>query len=129
MIRFLTHDEILLIHADQLLRYGGTPGIRDTGLLDSAVAQPQATFQGRYLHDDLFDMAAAYLVSLVNNHPFLDGNKRVGATAALIFLDLNGIEMTADEDDFSEMVFAIARGTLTRDMVAAFLRTHSRRER
>lgn len=74
-------------------------------------------------------MAAAYLVSLVNNHPFLDGNKRVGATAALIFLDLNGIEMTADEDDFSEMVFAIARGTLTRDMVAAFLRTHSRRER
>ena len=72
---FLTLDEVLEIHRDQIERYGGAAGIRDLGLLQSALAQPSATFGGQYLHADLHEMAAAYLYHLVQNHPFLDGNK------------------------------------------------------
>jgi death-on-curing protein len=93
---FLTLDEILEIHRDQITRYGGTTGIRDLGLLQSAAAMPAAAFEGRYLHGDLFEMAAAYLFHITCNHPFLDGNKRVGTVAAIVFLELNGLELEAD---------------------------------
>src|SRR5437867_10279787 len=86
---FLSLDEILEIHKDQIARYGGMAGIRDLGLLQSALAQPQATFGSQFLHADLIEMAAAYLFHIVQNHPFIDGNKRVGAVAALVFLQLN----------------------------------------
>jgi death-on-curing protein len=75
-IVFLTTDEALAIHRDQIARYGGSPGLRDAGLLDSALATPQTGFGGEYLRRDLFEMAAAYLLQLVKNHPFVDGNKR-----------------------------------------------------
>ena len=79
--RFLTKEYVTAIHADQINKYGGGQGLRDVGLLESALAQPRATFGGEWLHPTLFDMAAAYLFHLVENHPFLDGNKRVGAKA------------------------------------------------
>ena len=69
-----------------MARYGGLPGLRDEGLLESAVAQAVATFGGEYLHNDIFQMAAAYLFHIVQNHPFVDGNKRAGAAAAVVFL-------------------------------------------
>jgi death-on-curing protein len=124
---FLEVEDILLIHADQLERYGGLAGLRDHGLLVSAVSMPRSTYGGEFLHGDLFAMAAAYLFHLTRNHPFLDGNKRTGAAAALVFLDLHGIEVAATDDALYDLVIAVAKGDIGKDAVAAFLQTHSRR--
>src|SRR5438128_2739268 len=107
---FLTLDEVLAIHLDQLARYGGAAGVRDLGLLQSAIAQPQATFGGQFLHQDLVAMAAAYLFHIVQNHPFVDGNKRVGTVAAIVFLELNGLELDAPEDQLEALVLSVAQG-------------------
>jgi death-on-curing protein len=88
---FLTLAEVLEIHKDQIERYGGTHGIRDIGLVESALAMPRAGFGGEYLHESLLEMAAAYAYHIAENQPFLDGNKRAGLAAALVFLDINGI--------------------------------------
>ena len=124
---FLSLGEVLEIHRDQVARYGGQPGVRDVGLLQSALAMPCARFGGRYLHSDLFQMAAAYLYHIVQNHPFVDGNKRVGAVAAWVFLALNGVEITADEDAFERMVRAVAEGNAGKAVVADFFRQHVQR--
>lgn len=124
---FLEVEDILLIHADQLERYGGLAGLRDHGLLVSAVSMPRSTYGGEFLHGDLFAMAAAYLFHITRNHPFLDGNKRTGAAAALVFLDLHGIEVAATDDALYDLVIAVAKGDIGKDAVAAFLQTHSRR--
>ena len=87
---FLTLDELLTIHRDQIERYGGSEGIRDMDLLKSAIAMPAAGFGGCYVHADLCEMAAAYLFHIVRNHPFVDGNKRIGAALFLWFLEKNG---------------------------------------
>ena len=123
---FLTLLEVLEIHADQIERYGGSPGIRDAGLLESAMAMPSATFGDNYLHADLFEMAAAYLFHITMNHPFVDGNKRVGAVSALIFLAINGIEIDADEDVFEQAVLAVADGRWDKADIAAFLKENVR---
>lgn len=120
--KFLTLAEVLEIHQDQLARYGGDAGIRDVGLLKSAIAMPTTTYGGQYLHTDLFEMGAAYLFHIAQNHPFVDGNKRVGAVAALVFFILNGVNIDAEEDDLDEMVLAVARGELPKSEVAAFFR-------
>jgi death on curing protein len=122
---FLSIDEVLFIHEDQIERYGGSPEIRDPGLLASAVEQPRAMFDGRFLHADLYEMAAAYLFHIVQNHPFADGNKRAGVAAALVFLDLNGIEIQADEDVLVEHVLAVAQGRCLKPQIATFLREHA----
>ena len=119
---FLTLGEALAIHLDQCNRYGGNPGIRDLGLLKSALAMPQAGIGEQYFHEDLFDMAAAYLYHIVNNHPFADGNKRTGAVVAIVFLALNGIEACADECGFEGMIREVSEGKLRRSGVAEFLR-------
>ena len=124
---FLTLDEVIEIHRGVIERFGGSPGIRDMGLLQSAVAMPQASFIGQFLHDDLFEMAAAYLFHIVQNHPFVDGNKRVGAMAAYTFLRLNGLTLTSPDIDFETIILGVAQGKLGKAAVAEFLRTHSRR--
>lgn len=91
--KFLTLAEVVEIHADQIQRYGGEAGVRDFGLLESALAQPESSFAGEWLHRDLHDMAAAYAYHLCQNHPFVDGNKRTAITCALVFLALNGINI------------------------------------
>ena len=123
--RFLELDEILEIHRDQVERYGGVPGIRDFALLRSAVAMPTAGVAGKYLHADLIEMAAAYLFHLVMDHPFIDGNKRVGAVAALIFLELNRIDVRISEKDLFAIVSAVAKGETAKSGVAEFFRAHS----
>lgn len=123
--RFLTDEHVIAIHANQIQLYGGGMGIRDLGLLQSAVAQPKGTFDGELLHVTLFDMAAAYLFHLVENHPFLDGNKRVGAAAAITFLDLNRIEINVDEMKLAEFVLEVAQGRRDKPAIAEFFRTHS----
>lgn len=123
---FLTLDEILSLHADQISRYGGSPLVRDLGLLASAVAMPATTFGGEFLHPSLDEQAAAYLFHLVRSHPFVDGNKRTGLVAMLAFLGLNGRRLEAPDDDLTDLVLGVAEGRLTKADVAVFVRRHSR---
>ena len=123
--QFLTLDEVLALHSDQIQRYGGLQGLRDVALLSSALGTPRATFGGEFLHPTLFEMAAAYLFHLVKNHPFLDGNKRVGLAAALVFLWLNDQEIDAEETELYELVLGVVEGGVTKEEVAAFLRQHA----
>ncbi len=122
---FLDKDEVLLIHADQIERYGGALGVRDNGLLESAIAQPQATFGGQWLHPTLFEMASAYLFHLVENHPFLDGNKRVGTAAAIVFLKINGLNIQVTDEEMTNFVLEIAQGRTNKSAIAEFLRSHA----
>ena len=122
---FLNLSEVLRIHRDQMERYGGEPGIRDLGLLQSALTMPAAGFGGRFLHNDLFEMAAAYLFHITRNHPFVDGNKRTGAVCALVFLELNDMEINAGEDELVEMVTAVAEGRMEKGAIAGFFRKHA----
>ena len=126
-IEFLGLDDVLEIHRDQIERYGGSAGIRDMGLLQSAVAMPAAGFGDQYLHEDIFEMAAAYLFHITQNHAFVDGNKRTGAVAAVVFLEMNGIELNADEDNFEDLVRGVATGQSDKAAAAAFLRDNSRK--
>ena len=125
-MKFLSLTEILEIHRDQISRYGGTSGIRDIELLKSALGMPMATYCGEFLHTDVYEMAAAYLFHLVKNHPFLDGNKRAGAVAALVFLLLNGYDLNAPENDFSDMVISVAEGKIDKVDVGVFIRHWSK---
>ena len=94
---FLALEDVLEMHAAQLARYGGQDGIRDRGLLLSAMAQPELSFAGEFLHDDLFAMAAAYAFHITENQPFIDGNKRTAFQAADVFLMLNGFDLPASK--------------------------------
>ena len=124
--QFLTLDEALAIHAHQIARYGGALGVRDRGLLESALAMPAATFAGDYLHPSLPEQAAAYLFHLVKNHPFVDGNKRVGLACSLAFLRLNGIHVRATDDDLVDIVMGVAEGRRSKADVAVFFRERSK---
>ncbi|HEX9241284.1 MAG TPA: type II toxin-antitoxin system death-on-curing family toxin [Anaeromyxobacter sp.] len=122
---FLTLDEVLALHADQIERYGGASGLRDLALLESAVAAPKATFGGRHLHATVPEMAAAYVFHLAQNHPFVDGNKRVALAAGIAFLGLNDLWLEADPDDLAETVLSVARGEVTKAGLAEYLRAHA----
>ena len=122
---FLTLDEIIDIHRDQIARYGGSEGIRDFGMLQSAVAMPAAGIVGQFLHADLCEMAAAYLFHIVQNHPFIDGNKRVGAVAAYVFLALNDVRLTADQTTYADLVLSAACGKTPKSTVAEFFRANT----
>lgn len=124
-IEFLTIEDALLIHADQITRYGGAPGLRERGLLLSAIAMPASGFGGRFAHQNLFEMAAAYLFHIVQNHPFIDGNKRTGVAAALVFLELNGVSVRASNAALAELVFGVARGERRKADIAAFFEAHA----
>lgn len=121
-IIFLDVEDMLEIHALRISLYGGDPGLRDTGLLESAVAQPMASFGGEYLHAFPYDMAAAYLFHIVMNHPFIDGNKRTGAACGLAFLRMNDLPLATDISGLVEMTLAVAQGQAGKAEIAAFLR-------
>jgi death-on-curing protein len=124
---FLTLDEVIEIHRDMIERYGGSPGIRDQGLLESAVAMAQAGFGEQY--STLFEMAAAYLFHIVNNHAFVDGNKRTGAMAAFTFLKLNQISLSAGELKFERLVRETAEGKVGKERIAEFFQKNSKKRR
>lgn len=126
-IEFLSLDDVLEIHRDQIKRYGGSLGIRDMELLQSAVAMPAAGFGNEYLHKDIFEMAAAYLFHITQNHPFVDGNKRTGAVAAIVFLAMNDVEFIADEDEVEVFVRSVATGKCDKVAATAFFRSNSGR--
>ena len=120
--RFLTLDEVLAIHSDQVRQYGGSGGIRDVGLLSSALAMPRASFGGQYLHPSLHEMAAACLFHLIQNHPFIDGNERIGLAATIAFLGLNDVWLESPSEELLEMVLKVARGEIGKPEIAVFLR-------
>jgi len=123
---FLGLDEIIEIHHDQIKRYGGRPGVLDIEILKSTIAMPSATFDGNYLHTAIYEMAAAYLFHIVRNHPFVDGNKRTGAVASIVFLILNGIDFHADENDFEYIVLRTAEGKIDKATIARFFESNAR---
>jgi death-on-curing protein len=122
---FLTIEDVLELHEDQIATYGGSYGVRDQGLLESALAQPRAMYGGDYLHSDVFHMAAAYAYHLARNHPFVDGNKRIAAAAGIVFLAINGHELRADDEVLYDTMIAVATGTLEKERLADFYRRHS----
>ncbi len=123
---FLSLDDVLLIHADQIRRYGGSHGARDLSLLSSALAMPEASFGGTYFHASLAEMAAAYLFHVAKNHPFIDGNKRTALAAALAFLWVNDHEVEADEDELTELTMGVAAGRVGKAEASVSLQAHIR---
>ena len=122
--RFLSIEEVLALHAEQIRLFGGSTGLRDRGLLESAIGSAAATFDGAFLNETPFDMAAAYLYGICRNHPFLDGNKRTAVATALVFLELNGVWLEADEDVFYDLVIGVATGNVDKSTIASFLANH-----
>jgi death-on-curing protein len=117
---FLTLDEVLRLHAYQIENFGGSEGILDIGLLDSAIAMPRQGFGGTYFHPDLASMAAAYLFHIISNHAFQDGNKRTGVHAALAFLGMNGVDLILSTDEGERVALAVARHEIQKDAVIEF---------
>lgn len=121
-IAYLAIDQVLALHALQLKRYGGGKGLRDRRGLEAAVARPAVTFGGEDLYADLPAKAAALMHSLALNHPFLDGNKRVAAHAALVFLDLNGYEFSGTPEELVATTVAVAEGKVAVEALAIWFR-------
>jgi len=117
VIDFLTLEDVVQIHELQIARFGGSAGLRDLSLLESAIMQPQSSFGGAYLHQSIFEMAAAYLFHLTQNHPFIDGNKRAGLAAMLVFLELNGISIDHSTDELYDLTMKVASSELDKKMV------------
>lgn len=124
-MRFLTLIEVLELHRRVIEQSGGTLGIRDLGLLESAIAQPRMTFDGADLYPTLLEKAAALGFSMIMNHPFVDGNKRTGHAATETFLVLNGMEINASVDEQERVVLAIASGELGREAFVEWLQRHT----
>lgn len=124
---FLEVEDVLDLHAQQLVIYGGGFGVRDRSLLESAVAMPKAGFGGQFVHGDLFEMAAAYAFHIAQNQPFIDGNKRTALLAALVFLDLNGVVIKDPQEVLYDAMIAIAERRLGKVELAKVLRELSQR--
>lgn len=118
---FLDLEDVLLIHEEQLYKYGGSAGLRDKGLLESALGMPRATFGGQFVHEDLFAMAAAYAFHIAENQAFVDGNKRTGVLAAVVFLELNGYVVEEPPSRFYDAMIAIAERRLDKPGLARML--------
>ncbi len=125
LVQFIPEEIVLIIHTDLLQRYGGSAGIRDKGLLESAIAQPQMTVGGKYANKTIFDKAAAYGFHVCMNHPFVDGNKRVAFALMDIFLQKNGWDITAREEEVYSMMMSIASGKLSKTELSSWLKNHT----
>jgi len=121
-IFFLTLADVIEIHTDQIHRYGGQDGLRDLPLLESALAQPEASFAGEWLHADHYEMAAAYAFHLCQNHPFIDGNKRTALATSLVFLELNGITIPDPRGRLENAMIRIASSKMNKQDFAKLLR-------
>jgi len=122
MTDFHSREFVEALHVEQLRLHGGATGLRDEGMLESAIYRPQQ--KEAYGQPDLCDLAAAYLYGIVKNHPFVDGNKRTGLAAADLFLYYNGFSLEAEDEDLIQLVMLVAAGEIDEDGAAAFLRDH-----
>jgi death-on-curing protein len=127
MIHFLTLSEVLIILEDQIRNYGGMYGVRDLNLLSSAIYIPQSGFDGEYFHKTIPAMAAAYAFHICQNHPFVDGNKRVALTGSLVFLDINGYIFTCKEETIYETIMDVAKGEMKKEKLIKLYEKHSKK--
>ena len=125
-MRFLTLEEIIIIHDDQIEKYGGLHGIRDIHLLESAVARPQTTFANKDLYPSVFLKSAVLAHSLIKNHAFIDGNKRTGSVSMLIFLELNGYQVRISQSKLIEIVLKVESGKWTVTKLAEIAKKNSK---
>ena len=123
-ILFLSVEDVLVIHERVILEFGGELGLRDRGLLESAVSMPCSMFSGSFLHSGLSEMAGAYHFHLCSNHAFIDGNKRVAVASAEIFLLINDHELCAPDDSLIELTLDLAMGESTKEHVIEFYKNH-----
>lgn len=121
---FLSLDQVLVIHRRMVREFGGDPGIRDRGLLESAVHLPASRFGGQYLHEGIAAMAAAYLFHICRNHAFVDGNKRTALATAEMFLLLNDLHLVATDEELETLTMGVASGGASKETVSAFFRAH-----
>lgn len=128
-MNYLNINQVLAIHSEVIKQIGGSGGTRDLGLLDSAVARPQATFGGDDLYPDIFSKAACLGHSLICNHPFVDGNKRTGYISTRLFLNINGYDIKASEDEKYKFVIEIAEKERDERSIAEWLKKHSQRKK
>lgn len=117
---WLRPETVISLHAEQLALFGGAAGLRDRGLLESAVARPQNAFA--YGTPDLADLAAAYAAGIIGNHPFIDGNKRTGFVAMLVFLGQNGIDFDVPEAEATVAILMLAAGEMAEDGLSRWIR-------
>lgn len=129
MIYFLTVDQAIRVQYELIETHGGLHGIRDIGLLTSAIEVPKATFNGQDLHINHFEKAAAYAFHIIKNHPFCDGNKRTGAFLAILFLKINGIELKLDQMQYEILVIGMAEGLVTKSQMTEFLERSRQKRR
>ena len=128
-IRFLGIEQVLEIHREMIERHGGDPGVRDLGLIESATMMPQQTFGGMLLHPTMGAMAAAYLFHLCANHGFVDGNKRTGLAAALVFFDANGHQLDLTRQELERMTLDVAASKLDKDRLTRKIKSACRRRK
>ena len=127
-MNYLTAEQVLFIHARIIAETGGAHGVRDLGLLQSAVARPRVTFDNSDLYPDVFSKSGALLDSLINNHPFVDGNKRTGIASAVLFLNINGLRCTASNQEMEDFVMRVATHHSETDELSLWFKAHSRQE-
>ncbi|AFY31341.1 type II toxin-antitoxin system death-on-curing family toxin [Calothrix sp. PCC 7507] len=122
--KFIEKQDVLSIHSKQINRYGGLLGIRDEGLLESAISQPQATFGGEFLHPTIFEQAAAYLFHIINNHAFVDGNKRTAFDVMVTFLNINDYELNMTPEQAYELTMQVAENKLSKEELTTVLQNY-----
>ena len=125
MTVYLTAEQVLFVHYRLVSETGGEHGVRDLGSLESAVARPRATFDRQELYPDIFEKAAALMESLINNHPFVDGNKRTGIACAVLFLQQNGVSFSARNADLEKFTLRVASSNAGRSEITKWLKKHS----
>lgn len=127
MINYLTLEQIIIIHEDQIVRYGGSSGLRDVSLLESAVFRSQSSFGGEDLYPTIFDKASALMHSLILNHPFIDGNKRTGITSMLVFLELNRYRLQATQKALVDTTLRVESKEMNIEKLTAWLKKYSKK--
>jgi death-on-curing protein len=128
MIKFLTLSEVLLILDNQIRNYGGIYGIRDIRLLSLAIYVPESSFGKQYLYETIPAMAAAYAFHICQNHPFIDGNKRVALASSLVFLDINGYEFDCENETLYNEIMDVAKGETKKENLVKFYEEHSKKK-
>ena len=126
---FLTLEQVLFIHEDQIARYGGSHGVRDFGLLESAILRAQTTFGGQELYPSIFEKASALMHSLVKNHAFVDGNKRTATVSTLTFLVLNGYQIVVSQGALVAFSLSVENNKLPLEKIALWLKKYSKKKR
>lgn len=126
-MKIITIRQVLILHELQIEKYGGLSGIRDTGMLQSAIGRPFATFGGNDLYPDIFSKTAALIQSIIKNHPFLDANKRSAFVSAITLLEMNGYRFFAKDNEVVSYMLAVANENLTVDQISKWLKKHSKK--